>query len=183
NEDEAIDKAPIIEFARAKVEFMRAEFKEANSSWSSSPKLSVGVKRERGSFLDRNIDSVGIGLSLPFGATSHTTSKRAEASMALAQAERELQLTKRDYRLELHEAEHDLEICEIQLPYMKSHFELSQENLRLSQKAFNMGESDLLDLIKIQEQYVLSSAQNNKKIIECKRAIARQNQVQGVMVQ
>ena len=82
----------------------------------------------------------------------------------------------------LHESEHELEICEIQLPFAQSHFDLAKENLRLSQKAFDMGESNLLELIKAQEQYYISANQNGIKIIECKRAIARHNQIRGVLV-
>lgn len=177
-----VEKSPIVELANAKVGFMRAEFSESNNSWSSAPKLSLGLKRERGSFMDRNIDSVSFGLSIPLGADVHMTSKRAAVAKTLAEAERDRELIKREVRLALHEAEHELEICEVQLPFAQSHFELSKENLRLSQKAFDMGESDLLELLKAQEQYFISSSQNNKKIIECKRAIARNNQIRGVLL-
>jgi outer membrane protein, heavy metal efflux system len=96
--------------------------------------------------------------------------------------EREQALVNREYKLSLHEAEHELEVCEVQLPLSASHFKMSQENLRLAQKAFDMGETDLFDLLKIQEQFFSSSAENTQIIIECKRAIARHNQVKGVLL-
>ncbi|MBT6037497.1 MAG: TolC family protein [Kordiimonadaceae bacterium] len=176
------ESVPLLELAQAKVDFMEAQYRVSKSSWSRAPTLSVGVKRESGSFLDRNIDSFGVGFSVPLGSGVHMTSKRAAAAVELAQAERENELVKRDHRLHLHEAEHDLEVCEIQLPYSSSHFEMAQENLRLSQKAFDMGESDLIELLKVQEQYFQSSAENSQKIIECKRSIARHNQIKGVLL-
>ena len=176
------ENVPQIELAQAKVAFMEAEYNESKSSWRSSPKLSVTVKHETASFLDRNINSLGVGLTMPLGAGAHMTSKRAAAAVELAEAVKLSELLKREHRLNLHEAEHELEICEVQLPLSKAHFEMAAENLRLSQKAFDLGESDLFDLLKIQEQYFLSAGDNNIKIIECKRAIARHNQIKGVLL-
>lgn len=176
------ESVPLLELAQAKVDFMEAQYRVSKSSWSRAPILSVGLKRETGSFLDQNINSFGVGLSVPLGAGAHMTSKRAAAAVELAEAERQNELVKRDHRLHLHEAEHDLEVCEIQLPFSSSHFEMAKENLRLSQKAFDMGESDLIELLKVQEQYFNSSAENSQKIIECKRAIARHNQIKGVLL-
>ncbi|MBL4604080.1 MAG: TolC family protein [Emcibacteraceae bacterium] len=176
------ENAPEIELAQAKVAFMEAEYKESKSSWSNPPKLSVGFKRETGSFLGRNINSLGVGLSIPLGAGVHMTSKRTAAALELAEADRANQILKREHRLHLHEAEHELEVCAIQLPFSKAHFDMATENLRLSQRAFDLGESDLLDLLKIQEQYFLSAGDNITKIIECKRAIARHNQIKGVLL-
>jgi len=173
---------PEIELAQAKVNFMEAEYKESKSSWRSPPKLSVSFKRETGSYLGRNVDSVGVGLSMPLGAGVHMTSKRAAVAIELADADRANQVLKREHRLHLHEAEHELEVCAIQLPFSKSHFDMATENLRLSQKAFDLGESDLLDFLKIQEQYFLSASDNTRKIIECKRAVARHNQIKGVLL-
>lgn len=176
------ENAPMVELANAQVDYQEAEYREVKNSWSSAPKFSMGLKRERGKLLGRNIDSVGFGLTLPLGAGVHMTSKRAASALELASAERNLQLVQRQHRLHLHEAVHELEICQVQLPLSQSHYQLASENLRLSQKAFDMGQSDLLDLIKIQEQFFQSSAQNTKIIIECKRAVARHNQIKGILL-
>lgn len=110
------------------------------------------------------------------------TTKRSAAAMTLAEAEREKEFIKRDLKLALHEAEHELELCDVRLPITSSHLDLAAENLRLSQKAFDVGEINLLDLLKIQEQYFISSRQQKRMKLECKRAIARQNQIWGVLL-
>lgn len=176
------DNVPILNLYRAKVDGLEAEYNIQRKSWGKAPTLSLGVKRETSSFMDQNINSIGVGLSVPLGASAHVKSKRAEAAVVLAEMEREQALINREYRLSLHEGEHELEVCESQLPLSASHFEMSQENLRLGQKAFDMGETDLFDLLKIQEQFFSSSAENTQIIIECKRAIARHNQVKGVLL-
>lgn len=177
-----IDYIPMLELYDAKVDVMAAEYREANSSWGRNPTLSVGIKRERGSLIDQNIDSFGVGLSMPLGVGTKMTSKRSQAALALAEMERDRELVKRKYHLELHEAEHSLEVCELQLPLSTEHFTMAEENLRLSQKAFDLGEIDLLDLLRMQEQFFSSSYENIEKTIECKRAVARHNQTKGVLL-
>lgn len=49
---------PILALADANVELTRADYKISKKSWSSAPIFSIGVKKERGSALDRNINSV-----------------------------------------------------------------------------------------------------------------------------
>ncbi|HPF47822.1 MAG: TolC family protein [Alphaproteobacteria bacterium] len=176
------ENAPIIRLYNAKVDYLDAAYNEQRNSWSSAPKLSVGVKRETASYTGQNINSVGVSVLVPLGAGAHMKSKRSEAALALAEMERERELIKREYRLALHEAEHELEVCEAELPLSATHFELAKENLRLGQKAFDMGETNLFDFLKIQEQYFSSAAANKKIIIECKRAVARHNQVKGVLL-
>lgn len=176
------ENIPMIEYVNAQVDFQEAEYRELKNSWSNSPKFSVGLKRERGNLLDQNINSVGFGLSIPLGAGVHMTSKRAKSALALANSERSRAMVERQHKLHLHEAEHELEVCEIQLPLSQRHFEMASQNLTLSQKAFDMGQSDLLELLKIQEQFFQSSAQNTTKTIECKRAVARHNQIKGILL-
>ncbi|MEZ5758195.1 MAG: TolC family protein [Emcibacteraceae bacterium] len=176
------ENAPILRFYNAKVDYLDASYNEQRNSWSSPPKLSVGVKRETASYTGHNIDSIGVGVLVPLGAGAQMKSKRAEAALALAEMERERELVKREYRLALHEADNDLEVCEAELPLSAKHFEMASENLRLGKKAFDLGETDLFDFLKIQEQYFSSSAANKKIIIECKRAVARHNQVKGVLL-
>lgn len=182
NHETDAENVPIIELYDARVDYLGADYRENRSRWSSAPKLSVGIKRETGSFLDQNIDSFGIGISIPLGAGVHMTSKRSEAALALAEMERERELIKRQYGLQLHEAEHEIEVCEVQKPLSEAHFNMAKENLRLSQKAFDLGQTDLFDLLKIQEQYFVSSSDNTKITIECNRAVARHNQIKGVLL-
>jgi len=173
--------SPTIALADANVAFLQAAYREKSREWNVAPRLSLGVRREKSSYLDRNIDSVSLGLSMPLGSGAHMAPRRAAAGMALAEAERQREIIKREHRLHLHEAEHELEVCESQLPLTENHYDLAAENLRLSQKAFDLGESDLRDLLIVREQFYQSSSQKIQKNIECKRAIARHNQIKGVM--
>lgn len=175
-------RAPILQLYDARVDFLDAQYRAVRASWESPPTLSLGVKRESGSYFDRNVDSIGIGVSVPLGSTSHAKSKQAEAALLLAEMERERALLEREYSLELHEAEHELEVCEIQLPLTQEHNEMASRNLELSQKAFDIGETDLLDHLKIREQYFTANAAYNQIALECKRAIARYNQTTGVLL-
>lgn len=174
---------PLLKLYEAKVGYKNAEYQLMNNSLSNAPNVSLGVKRERGGLQGQYIDSVGVGISVPLGAGSQMTSKRASAAVALAEMERDRAIIIRDHKLNLHEAKHELEVCEQKLPMSKEHFEMARESLRLNQKAFELGETDLIELLRMQEQFVGASFENTNTILECKRAIARHNQVKGVLLQ
>lgn len=182
NFEDDIENYPTLVFAEANADLVRADYEIQKSSWSSAPSLSFGLKRERGSVFDRNINSVNVGISIPLGAGVHTNSKRMEAALAVAEAETAKEFIKKELKLALHDAEHELEICEAQIPIMSEHLSLAEENLRLSQKAYDVGESDLMDLLKIQDEYFISSLSKKRIDLECKRAVARQNQILGVLL-
>ncbi len=172
---------PLINLADARVEYLRAEFREITSRWNSPPTLSLGVRRERGAYLDRNIDSVSLGLSFPLGGRVHAAPKRAAAAVALADAERQREVVRRSQSLMLHETHHELEICRAQLLLAEEHLSLAGENLRLGQKSYELGESDMRDFLRIREQYFDSSRKNVTQKIKCQRAVARHNQVKGIL--
>ncbi|WP_138380718.1 TolC family protein [Luteithermobacter gelatinilyticus] len=172
---------PPVLHARRLVEYYRAEYNAVRQSWSRSPTLSLGVKRERGGFDDRSVDSVSLGISIPLGSGAHTAPKRAEAAARLAEAERQKERALRAQKIALHEAEHELEVCLIQQKISREHHDMARENLQLAQRAFDLGESDLMDLLRVQDQYVRSSTAHTRQQLECGRAIARHNQTKGLL--
>ena len=174
---------PSLKLYRAKIDFLQAAYMATRKSLGSNPTFSVGVKRERAMLQDRYIGPIGFGLTMPLGGGAVMTSKRMAAALELAEMERDGVLLERDYRLRLHEAEHELEVCALKMPLSAQHFNMAKENLRLSKKAFDLGETDLIDFLRVQEQSMSSSYDNIKIKIECKRAISRHNQTKGVLLQ
>ncbi len=180
-ERETGENLPLINLANARVDYLRAEFREITSRWNSPPTLSLGVRRERGAYQDRNIDSVSLGLSFPLGGRVHAAPKRAAAAVTLADAERQREMVRRSQSLQLHEAHHEYETCRAQLLLAEEHFSLAGENLRLGQKSYELGESDMRDFLRIREQYFDSSRKIVTQKITCQRAVARHNQVKGIL--
>ncbi len=175
--------APHVLYARRQVDYYQAEYDAVKRSWSSAPTVSLGVKRERGGYDDRSINSVSFGLTIPLGSRAYTAPKRAEAAARLAEAERQRESVLRRHRRALHEAHHELEVCLVQQKISREHFAISKENMRLARKAFDLGESDLMDLVRVQEQYFQSAAFQSRQQIECGRATARHNQTKGIIPQ
>ncbi|WP_321390390.1 TolC family protein [Emcibacter sp.] len=174
---------PPVTHARRQLEYYQAEYDSARASWSSSPTVTFGVKRERGGYDDRSIDSVSLGLAIPLGSATHSAPRRAEAAEKLAVAERQLALAMRDQKLALHEAEHELEVCLVQMEITEEHFAMATENLRLARRAFELGESDLMDLLRVQDQYFQSSGTHSLQKLQCGLAVARHNQTKGIFPQ
>ncbi|MFC7050093.1 TolC family protein [Emcibacter nanhaiensis] len=174
---------PPVIYARRQMDYYQAEYDSERASWSSSPTITVGVKRERGGYDDRSIDSVSFGLTVPLGSATHSAPRRAEAAEKLANAERELAMAMREQKLALHEAEHELEVCLIQQEITDEHFRMASENLRLAERAFELGESDLMDLLRVREQYFQSSGVHSRQKLQCSLGVARYNQTKGILPQ
>jgi outer membrane protein TolC len=141
----------------------------------------VGVKHERGSYGQEPIDSVGVSLTVPLGGGAEMAPKRAEAAEKLAEAERQQELEIRRQKIALHEAEHELEVCLVQQEIAGEHYAMANENLRLARRAFELGESDLMDLLRVQEQYFQSANAHTRWGLECSLKTARYNQTKGIL--
>ena len=174
---------PPVTYARRQLDYYQAEYDSERASWSSSPTFTIGVKRERGGYDDRSIDSVSFGVSVPLGSAAQSAPRRAEAAEKLAAAERELAMAMREQMLALHEAEHELEVCLVQMEITDEHYQMASENLRLAERAFELGESDLMDLLRVREQYFQSSGVHSRQKLQCGLSVARYNQTKGILPQ
>jgi outer membrane protein TolC len=81
----------------------------------------------------------------------------------------------------MHEAEHNLNVSRAELAIVTKQFEIAKESSKLAQKAFQLGETDLVSLIRIQAQtYETERAYTTRKI-QVQWDIARYNQAVGVL--
>ena len=103
----------------------------------------------------------------------------AETNVAKAMSERE----RLQYVMEtaLHEAEHNLEVTRAELGVVTQQNQIAQDNLRLGKKAFALGETDLVSLMRVQSlAYEAERALSSRKI-QLQWDTARYNQAVGVL--
>lgn len=105
--------------------------------------VSFGMRRERGSSLEPEIESLGVAISIPFGGSSHRRAKASAAAVTLTEAEIRLQQAQRQLAMQLHETEHQLSVVEESLAYARQSHDLLKERWSMTQKAFSLGESTI----------------------------------------
>jgi outer membrane protein TolC len=175
------ERHPFLAEAGAKITLAQGERNLAQLEKRENPQVMLNARRERGAFDSTSSSSVGLALRIPLDAPVRSAPLLAAAEMGLAQA-----MSERDQRTivlqtMLHEATHNLEVTRDELSIVEEQHRLAQENLRLAKKAFDLGESDLVSLMRVQ-----ASAQEAERALRSRQTqlqwdIARYNQAVGVL--
>ena len=79
----------------------------------------------------------------------------------------------------MHEVEHNLEVGSMQLDVLTKQNVIAQQNLNISRKAFQLGELDLSDLLRIQTQTFNTERSLKNQQVQGLWNIARYNQAVG----
>jgi outer membrane protein TolC len=159
----------------------RADRKQVGVDRRGHPTLSLGGKRAQALRGEDALDSLQIEVSMPFGLAS-------QSAPALASAER----TYTERLTELHrirlEAEQALASADIErrgaaeaLSVAERRHALAQDALRLMRRAFDLGETDLAELLRAEERAREASMDLELRRLEQGRALARLNQALGVI--
>ena len=159
----------------------RAETDFARRSRGGNPRLTLGARNELGGPDNSDVASIGVGINIPLGLTAASRAPEAAAAVAAAQAESELALAQRRYQYLHHEAEHEFEAAGQARDRLRERSALAERELANAAKAFAVGEIGLAErlLIETRARGVLGDAAAAE--LEYGRAIARLNQIQGVM--
>jgi len=172
---------PLLAPLAAQLARARAETDFARRSRGGNPRLTLGARNELGGPDNGNVASIGVGLSIPLGISAASRAPEAAAAIVAAQAETELALAERRYQYQHHEAEHELEAAAEARNRLRQRAALADRELANAAKAFAAGEIGVAErlLIETRARGVLGDAAGAE--LEHGRAIARLNQIQGVM--
>lgn len=177
----ASDAHPSLIAAAAAARSARARVAVAEESRRAAPELALRVVRERGDFAEPYANTVGIRLKIPFSSgplvRRETSAAQAEADQTDAETVRVQTRT----QLEAEQAERVLASSERQFLLAQERRQLSAENLRLAEKAFSLGESDLATLLRIRAAAFDADAFLDRQRVARAAAISRLNQALGVL--
>ncbi|MCK5359063.1 MAG: TolC family protein, partial [Gammaproteobacteria bacterium] len=127
-------------------------------------------------------DSLELTVGIPFGPKSYRDVGLAEQQQKVAQAEARLLNNLRQLTADMQEAEHALHRIKEALAIAEKSRKLSEEQLRMAQISFKVGESNLFTLLLVQNKTVQARRQYRENRIKLQRAIARYNQAAGVIL-
>lgn len=173
------DSHPLLREALLRVERAQAIVHQLQQSGSGSPHLTVGTKRERAADTGIEQDSVGIGIRIPFGGGSHSAPGLAAASTVMAEHTSQYGQLRRELELALHEAHHATETLRKEQELAAAQNRIASENLRMARIAFNLGETELSALLRIQNRAFAAARNLSLRQLQLQHAIARYNQAVG----
>lgn len=174
---------PALLLAQAAVSRARAHRDRVKADRRAGPNLWLGARTEKpATGLDYE-SFVSAQISLPFGSEAHAAPDlaRAESELTTAQVARER------IRIDLEEAltsavlEFERTLGAQQRSQGRQR--LAEESLKLSRRAFELGETDLVRLLQAQNTAISSRYDVEIRAVEHARSVARLNQALGVVPQ
>lgn len=175
------DDHPLLTAMRVAATRARSERDQVASERRGNPTLMLGGQSERA---DSNMSydtSVILEVSLPLGLRSHSAPASAAAERNLTKANIDVARMRLDLKNKLINARNTTASSERAAELAGEQLELGEAGLQLTQRAFELGESDLFSLLLAHKQALTSRHDSRISQLELGQARARLNQILGVI--
>jgi cobalt-zinc-cadmium efflux system outer membrane protein len=177
----SLENHPTLRAARTAIALATARVRLATKSRRESPELALFTRSERATSADPYSNSIGVKVRLPLSGTAYSQPAVAAAQTELTQAESEYRLLQQRVAASMSRAQQDLDNALQHVELAQQQQTYAAENIKLLQKAFDLGELDLPALMRARaasQQADLALAQRK---IALARARAHLNQAQGIL--
>lgn len=144
-----------------------------------NPTMTIGTRSLRGASDTEYNNSLGITLRIPLQSATRNAPLQAAAELQYAENQANLSQLKLLLAAAIHEAEHNLEVGSQQLQVLAKQNEIAQQSLAVTRKAFQLGELDLSDLMRVQAQAFNAERSLKNQQIQQLWNTARYNQAVG----
>lgn len=163
------------------VQVARSRLKIAQVTQRDAPELAVRLLRERGDASTPYDNAIGIKLTIPFSSGPRLRRDDAAARAEVAQADAERLLATRRISLDIEQARLELTKAERVREMALTRRELTADTLRLAEKTFSLGESDLTALLRARAAAFEAEAQLNRQESARGQALSQLKQALGEM--
>jgi outer membrane protein TolC len=178
---EDYSQSPIWLEAESKLGLAETERDLAQVESHENMRVLLNVRNSKGAFDTTDNNSVGVHVRVPFGGEASAAPIRAAAEMVVGNALTEREAMRFELEAAMHEAEHNLSVSRAELSIATKQHEIAKESLTLAQKAFQLGETDLVSLLRVQAQTFEVQRAFTTRQIQVQWDIARYNQTVGVL--
>lgn len=172
---------PQLAAAQTLAQLAQARLTVAEQTRRDAPELALRLVRDRADFNGPYTQAVGIKLTVPFSSGARVRQDTAGAQADTAQADAELTLAQQRVAQETVRARQALDVAQQQLTHAQERRALTADTLRLAEKAFALGESDLSTLLRARSAALDADALFNRQYTARLAGVSRLNQSLGVM--
>jgi cobalt-zinc-cadmium efflux system outer membrane protein len=174
---------PRLLVADGRVARARSERDRVRGEQRANPVLSLGGKRQRGSYGEATQDLLSLELTLPLGLASQAAPRLAGAELELTERASERQRTLLDLRQALLQARLAQSSAQQALGTARRQQTLAAEALALRRRAFELGETGLTQLLQARQKSLAAELDLRLRALEQGQAVAQLNQALGVIPQ
>ncbi len=173
---------PSLGLLQQKIAMLITKQSLAQYDGATNPNLSVGVRSERDVDNQRFQHSIALGISFALNDDAYSKVAVADAAKELADAEIYYQNAEWHLNVVLSEQLHNLDLKKQQLELMVERDKITRQYLLLQQRAFDLGEIDLVSLLRSRVLADESHNQQQKMEISLQQSIAEVNQALGIIL-
>jgi outer membrane protein TolC len=165
----------------AAIQRKQAELNWVKSAGAGQTNFSLGGKTEKDDENSDDIESMSVGISIPFGGSAHLAPEIATANIQLTKVIVQRDQLFRNLEKQHHEAKHALKVTQTELKIANELKQIAESHLKITRLSFSVGEINLLDLLKIQARTHNAIAYALDHAIMLQKNIALYNQAVGVI--
>lgn len=147
----------------------------------ANPEVMLAVTRERGASSEPSLQTLTLGIRIPFGAGPRYNARVASALAERTEAEARLALERQRLLAERESAAARLAATRAQLAAAERRAQLAAETRGFFDKSFRLGESDLPTRLRIEAEAREAERQAARARIEVAAAISAQRQALGLL--
>jgi len=178
-----LETHPKLRLLEQQVSQARAHRDRIMKTLRSGPSLWLGGKTARDTRPGSYESSVGIEINVPLGEETFNAPQLAEAEQALTETLTKLSRIRLELEDELSQAQIAFDSTSAAIDKTRRSQELAEESLRLGRRAFELGETGLIDLLRAQNDALRARNTHELSRLRHAQAIARLNQALGVIPQ
>ncbi len=175
------DTHPQLTLLQAVRDAAQSHLARVDASHRDAPELALRWNNQRSDALTPYSQAVGIKLTVPLASGPRISQDSAASRAELAQAETELTLAQARVEQTIQSAQTELATTEQQLTLAKARQALTADNLQLSQRAFDLGETDLPTLLRVRAAALEAQAWLQRQTVARAAAQSHLLQAQGVL--
>lgn len=175
------NQSPQWRSAEAKVALAQSERDLSAVERRENPHIIFNARSSQGAFDTQYNQSVGVQIRIPLDTEVRSAPILAASEQVYGEAISQRENLRRLLETDLHEAEHNLLVSKKELSIVAQQFDIASNSAELAQKAYQLGELDLLSLLKIRSQAFEAERGYTTRQLQVKWDTARYNQAVGVL--
>jgi outer membrane protein, heavy metal efflux system len=178
---ENFEQSALWKAAEAKVSLAKSERDLSIVERRENPQVILNARSAQGAFDTQYNQSVGIKIRIPFDTEVRSAPLLAASEQVVGETYSQREKLRLMLEANLHEAEHNLLISKKELSLAEQQFNIAKNSTELAQKAYSLGELDLMSLLRIQSQTFDAEKSYTTRQLQVKWDTARYNQAVGVL--
>ncbi|MFK5894974.1 MAG: TolC family protein [Pseudomonadota bacterium] len=175
----ALDLHPKIAKLKSDLSISEAAFQQVNSFKREGPRFFVGAQNDKDNSSHNSNTSLIFEVSIPLGINSSYSTKVAKQRSHMYEKQALLDKAKIQLKQSIFQAQQILASAKLSIHFTQQQYELSKKSMQMSEQAYQLGETNIQNLLLVQQQNLDAKLGYELARAELGQAIANFNQISG----